>query len=512
MPQLLPQSLVRQFHHWTHRVRQRITRLADTHPSAHFAVTAALAAVGMLALLSPIFGAAGLTLNLMQEIAAGSAWTLSQLPKWGALAALAWGGLWVARLRFPEPEGVRVERDAAPQLYKWVEELRRELRAGPIDHIYLQQEFGVRMVRSPKGGLPLTFNNYLIIGAPNLQCCSETQLKAMVAGVLGEVSLHNTGVIGWLAQMNSVWMQYQRIFASSKHPLARLGVFFFSHYSRLYAQIVAPLLGNRVLLRDQYAHLVVDEDNLADSIVMEVIVPNFLEDYYWPQVFRSAAQSPEPVFKAFGNMGIVYGLRVNNQNPHRWIREAFNKSADVTAGPTLRQRLHAIGSGEANLPELARVNAADSLLGDQQRSIWAQLDERWQQSVADEWQHRYQQAESDRNRLQMLEEKAMQGDLEGKQAMEYAALTKRYGSPEEAGQAYEKILTMNPEDPRINFGVGKYFLKQGDERGIALLEKAMKMDKHCVPAACRLLSEYRLRAKDSEQKISNALEDWLQVV
>ncbi len=512
MLSFMPQSLVNQFHHWSHHARQGMTRLADTHPATHLAVTSALAAVGMLALIAPIFGAAALTANLILETLAGNPWTMAQLPKWLALGALVISGLWIARLRFPEPEGVRIHKDSSPRLYSWVNEIRRELRAGPIDAIYLQQDFGVRVMRSPNGGLPLTFRNILVIGAPNLQCCSEQQLKAMVAGALGEVSLHNTGIVGWLSQLSSVWMQYQRVLAGQRHPLARLGHVFFSRYARIYAQLVAPLMNNRVLLRDQYAHLIVDDDVLAESIVMEVIVPNFLDDYYWPQVMRTATQTPEPTFKAFSNMGIVFGLRVNNQNPHRWIRRAFAMSPQDSHGPTLRQRLHAVGQHEAFLPELSSLKAVDELLGPDQRKLLSQLDEVWQQEKSEEWRSRFEQAESDRNRLQMLEERVMQGNIEGKQAMEYAALTKRYGTSEQAAEAYDRILAMNPEDPRINFGVGKYYLKQGDERGIPLLEKAMQMDKHCVPAACRLLSEHRMQVKNSEQKMPNAIEDWLKVV
>ena len=75
--------------------------------------------------------------------------------------------------------------------------------------------------------------------------------------------------------------------------------------------------------------------------------------------------------------------------------------------------------------------------------------------------------------------------------MEYAALMKRYGTTQEAREAYELILTTNGDDAKIVFGVGKFFASLGDERSIALLERAMEMDKHLVVPACRLISEFR---------------------
>jgi hypothetical protein len=45
------------------------------------------------------------------------------------------------------------------------------------------------------------------------------------------------------------------------------------------------------------------------------------------------------------------------------------------------------------------------------------------------------------------------------------------------------------------FGVGKFLARLGDPRAVPLLEKAMEMDKHCVPAACRLITEYRMLAR-----------------
>lgn len=510
---IMQKTLSKHFHHRIHRARQWALRLAETHPTLHLSLVFAAAMLGMLALMAPVFGAAALTIHLIQGVLEGGGLSLGQLPEFGVLAILAWGGLWIARLRFPQPEGVLISRELAPHLYQWVDKQRLELHASPVQHIYLQEATGVRMMRSPSGGLPLTFINNLVIGVPELQCCTEQQLRGLVAGCLGEISIHNTGVVGWLSHLRSIWMQYHRVFSESRHPFARFGQWFFHYHARAYAQLVTPLGGNRSLQRDQYAHLVVDEDLLAESLAMEIIVNCFLEDYYWPQVFRSAAQTPKPTFKAYSNMGVVFGLRIKQQNPIQWVRKAFARPTDSVAGPTLKQRLQAIGMSEIRMPELGGVSAADSLLGDQQRQIWSQFDRHWQTEVAEQWRTRFEQAETDRNRLQELEERIMQSGLSGKQAMEYAALTKRYGSPEQAAEAYEKILVMNPEDPRINFGVGKFFLKQGDDRGVALLEKAMKMDKHCVPAACRLLSEYRVRGTDSsDNPVPTTIDDWLRAM
>ena len=480
----------------SHGLNRRLQRLADRAPRAHLALTTLLALGGYVWLLALPFAAAYFsirTLVLAQE--GGGAWLYAH-----AGLALAFGiGTWaIVRLRFKDPEGVLLTREEAPRLFRQIELIRRKLHAAPIHKVHVTERFGVELVRLPRNGLPVTYENHLLIGYPALACLSQGQLKALIAGRIGEISVHNMGVTAWLCQLRQTWVAYRVAWAGRRSPLALVMRFFFERYAPFYSRISAPLVNGREFRSDQYALQAVPDETLAGCLTMEVVVERFLDDYYWPKVYRSAEKAPQPRFRAYTNLGLVFARKFKGRNPQLWVREAFTREPDPAGGPGLRERLEAIGFGEPVAPAVPRRTAAEALLGETECTLSGRLDARWMAREQENWVMRYQRGQSARGKLQRLRKLAEEGRLRGKQAMEYAALTKKYGTEEEARAAYERILELNPDDARINFGVGKYLVSLKDPRGVQLLERAMELDKHCVSAACRLISSFVVNTHSQE--------------
>ncbi len=487
------------WHRITHRLREHSRRLAERRPRTFLVLATLAAAGGYLALLAPAL--VGLV-----------AWTRAGLALGGGMAPTA-AGVWVPvlvgaagwalfaqlfRLEFGRPEGVRIPRAAAPELGRLVDGLCSELHAARVHRIFVTEGAGIELVRTPVRGLPLGFRNQLLIGSAALQCLSRDQLRALVAGHVGEISVHNLGIVAWLCQLRQVWIQYRLAFARSRSLGARLYRPLFDFYAPAYARLTLPLGRDRVFRRDAYARYVTPLEDLAEALVMESVVARFLEAYYWPRVFRAAEKCPEPTFRAYGNLGIVFERKMPHLRPQAWVREAYHRGAVDPDHPSLRMRLDALGTGEPSFPGVPEVTALEELIGARAGRVLSELDQRWMARESENWAVRHQRHQDEHGRLAALRELAEQGELHGKRAMEYAALVKRHGTAEEAAAAYRRILEINPDDPRIQFGVGKFLLSIGDPEGVPLLEQAMERDKHCVAAACRLISEFVVHTGSQE--------------
>jgi tetratricopeptide (TPR) repeat protein len=91
--------------------------------------------------------------------------------------------------------------------------------------------------------------------------------------------------------------------------------------------------------------------------------------------------------------------------------------------------------------------------------------------------------------------------------MTYAVLTKKFCDRDDAIHAYKRILEINPDDARIQFGAGKYLLSVGDANGVKALEKAMKLGKQYVDPACRLISEFTAHNR-KQTTVSKPVRSW----
>lgn len=91
--------------------------------------------------------------------------------------------------------------------------------------------------------------------------------------------------------------------------------------------------------------------------------------------------------------------------------------------------------------------------------------------------------------------------------MTYAVLSRKFCDRDDAVHAYRRILEINPDDARIQFGAGKYLVSVGDSSGVKALEKAMELDKQYVDPACRLISEFESHNR-REASVSKAVRSW----
>ncbi|RMG30269.1 MAG: hypothetical protein D6721_04300 [Gammaproteobacteria bacterium] len=467
---------------------RRLQRLHATHPKAYLALVAAVAAGGAGLLVAPALTVFLVTVELATSGLAPVAWSTGQWLE-AALGLLAGGIAFVqARLRYPVPHGVRVSTRAAPALHEEVARVRRHLRAAAVDDVIVDAQPRVALVRLPHPLLPLLHRNRLLVGAPVLATHAPDHFRVQLARALGEVSAHNLGLAAWLYRLRQSWVQYRRALARRRG--GRLLARWLDVYAPFYSRLTQPLLEAAVLQGDRLAALVAEEETVAEAICREQLLEDFLEEYYWPRIRKSAERHPEPRFRPYAHLALLFRRKLGRARGLRWLREAWNH--DDGTGPSLfRRRLEALGYAEPLWVPPSEETAGDRYLPQERlRAILARLDMEWMGRERDHWRLRYQTANQGRERMARLGRRLEAGRLDVREALEYAALCRKHARPEAARAAYETLLSRFPEEPRVLYAVGKYYVSVGDPHGVKLLEWAMEKDSRYVHNACSLIADF----------------------
>lgn len=472
-------------------------RLVEDHPQSLLGMAIAVALIGYavpllfpLATLALAFGFIGSLQDGGLAAIPGQWFTLGLLVLCASVSVSLW------RLRVGDPTGESLTADQTPALFALIDEIRSAFQAPPISDIHLSDDTRLTVHRVPRTGYPFLFRHVLVAGMPTLQCLTLDQFKCLLAACLGELSAVRTDVAGWVTQLARTWRQYRSAVVGQWTPAAVLYRLFLSVYEPLMTALARRLDSAHRLKRDHYALEVASDDLVVEMVVGEVIMQRFLKEIYWPTVMAAAEHSATPNFKVFRNLDAVFRKRVTPDIVQAWVREAYvGKWRDDAGDPGLKARLNEIGHVDARYHAQKAAGAAQILFGASYQWIIDRCDARWAEEHQEEWRSRHEKAQRQYGRLVALRELLKYQGLRGDEAIEYAALVKRYGTPEDAMQAYERILELNADDARIKFGVGKFMLSRKDVRGVKLLESAMQMDKRLVDPACRLISGFIVEHK-----------------
>lgn len=424
----------------------------------------------------------------------------------GALLLCASVSVSLWRMRVLEPGGEPLLQAQAPALFAAVDDLRVAFQSPPMTDIHLTDTVDVKVRRIPCNGYPLRFRQVVMAGFPALHCLTLEQFQCALAAVLGGLSVVRADVGSWLVQMSDTWRQYQQAVVGKWTPAALVYRSFLFVYVPLLSAIESRLNVGHCLRRDGYALEVADDDLVAQTMAAEVVMQRFMATYYWPTVYKAAEHSVSPTFKVFRNLESVFRRKLDAELIQAWLREAYaGKWMRDAQDIGLKLRLNEIGHSAAHYRIPEEQSAAQALLGASYQWIVDRCDARWAEEHREQWLASHLKLQQQYARLEQLRDMLQQHGLFGENAVHYAALVKRCGTEQEALQAYETILALNPDDAKINFGVGKYLLACRDARGVAILEQAMRLDKRYVDHACRLISEFSSRAQTpARNRVSDA--------
>ena len=402
------------------------------------------------------------------------------------------------RVRFPRPEGVRLNAQNAPLLLDLVGRRRRELRASRLSGVLLVEEPTAYVCEVPRLGL-LGWNQiYLVLGLPYLLALTPEELEGVVAHELAHVARrHGAGFAGVRGSL----LRWQQLDARLDEQQHWSGKFFRPFLRRYVPRLERATLAVRrwhEYEADRVAAAAAGVDAATNGLLRISLLDKHLDETVWSEIMRDADLTPHPP-APFSLMRQV--VKQEFQHGHARISELLRQVESDWTHPATAQRLRAIGVTTVQPSRLKppAVTAADVYLQPGLHELIAAFDDSWRGRIAEVWGDRYEESQLLRERLAALEA-GDDSSLEGRQ--ERAALTARLDGPVAARRQYEQLLYEDDQNAVAHYWVGRARLASGDERGLGSLLQAAELDVHGTPAAAEaaidfLIDRHRLEEVDT---------------
>ncbi|MGD2082924.1 MAG: hypothetical protein PVF91_08165 [Chromatiales bacterium] len=476
------------------RGRAPLARLARRRPNAALALSLGVLLIGYAFLLAFPVVALLLLAAVLSGLAAPGL-SLADLPWLGV--ALAGSGLagWVAyatvRLSPGAPSGMPVDDRSA--LRTRVEEARTLCRAPRVHHVQLVPEHTLRIIRAPRHGLPLVFDNTLQIGLPVLLSGSPQYLRVLLTRSLLDLKSGLRHPAGWGALLGTCWSQLNAGLVRDRHPARRPLQLFFSRYAPL-AERVSGVPRRRATLRADHGTLeLVNDEEVKDAITRFELVDQVLERVFWPEFYGQAKRHRLPPTGPFSPMGetLARELAGDRLTAH-WTR-ATEAPGDADRA-SLAERLHAIGHQHFEPPPPVDPDGVRQLLGDQADRLVALFDRAWLAQNSAAWQRRHARIRARLREGLRLQRLAKEHKLGDKECWDFVRLVRRrIRDPDKAVKLYRQALKSRPASPRTLMFIGRMLLASDDAAGVEALARAASLDPELEPAAAGLIARFRDR-------------------
>ena len=400
--------------------------------------------------------------------------------------------LWV---KFTPPKGMKIRVGEAPALFAMIRELSEKLGAPRFHEVLVSEELNAGVLQLPRLGIFGWHRNYLMLGLPLMKSLTVEQFRAVLAHEFGHLAKGHGRISNWVYLQRLRWSRLMGQLEASHSKGSILFAAFFNWYGPYFNAYSFPLARANEYEADATSVRLTSAHTVAEALTNVDVVCNYINERYWPQIYRQADDLPQPSIEPFARMGEHFALDLDQETAKGWLdRAVANQTTSADTHPALADRLKAIG-------ETPRLNppkpggAADQLLGDALVPLTDGFDRRWQEYILPAWQERHEQVRLERHRLVELIEKYHEcGELSPQDAYERARLTESVGQDADAalGQ-FRALLDREPDNALFSYAVGVRLLALGDEEACELIERAMLLDEEAAASGCEALRDYCLR-------------------
>ncbi len=488
------------------KFEQLISRLeasAQEKPNNYIAAVIGIALLGFVVLALAVglsLIAVLLLLGLVVLVIASGGKALIVILKLGKLVILlaipAWtmvrASITLLFSRFPKPEGRELKREEAPALFARIDELRARMNGPRVHKVLLTDELNASIVQHPRFGLFGWEENYLILGLPLLQALNEDETFAVVAHEYGHLSGHHSRLGGFIYRFRLAWGRLQNLSEQWNDWGSRLIARLFKWYAPYFNAYTFVLARQNEYIADQASVEVAGRQNAANALMRINIAAHFEDEEFWPSINRRVANEPEP----FGSRSTYWAQSMRSvldaDMRTRFLEAAGKRETDhLDTHPALKDRLAAMGveiaADAARALEVPHTNAASAWLGVNLEAIKAEFDQRWKDSVAENWRTRHEHLQQRQARLAVLESQA---ELNTDEQWERISILDELKPDADLLPLLNNLLQLKPLHASALFRRGTLLLERGDDAGIADLESVMQQDEESILAACEAAWRY----------------------
>jgi Zn-dependent protease with chaperone function len=397
--------------------------------------------------------------------------------------------LWV---RVDPPEGIKISKNEAPELFVIIDDLRKKLNSPNFHHVLMSNDFNAAVVQRPRLGLLGWYQNYLIIGLPLMQSLTVEQLTAVLAHEFGHLSKNHARTANWIYRQRIRWEQ---LFILIEQNTSKIDIIFRPFLKRFVPYFVAysfPIARANEYEADKISVNLTSAEIVAETLTTVNVIGHYLEEEYWPRIFNQVETLPQPKLSPYMSYVQQLSEYVLNQETNHWLTHSLSmRTSFEDTHPSLSDRLSAIGQ-TAHVAFAAHGYTADRLLGTCYAEIVAAFDQNWQVAVQDAWQKEHKSVLERTAYLTSLNEKMdQQQDLSLEERFDQVLLTEQLAhQPEKAFELVQQLYQEFPEHPHTNFIYGRYYIEQKNPQGVVLLEKAIQLDEFAAQDVYKLLYRY----------------------
>lgn len=420
--------LVADYEHESRHAPQRFARF-----------TAAMAAFGYAAILVTLVAAA-----------LGLWWGTGQLlhgrvQGWKIMLVLGCLSLLISLLRAlwmrpAAPEGLPITAKEAPRLFELIEKVRKRLGAPRPDRVLIDGDLNAAVVQRPRLGLLGWHRNELILGLPLMMGLSPRQLGAVIAHEFGHLRGAHGKLGMWVYRTRRSWFML-----AQARERARIGgniadlalAFFFRHFFPRFNARAFVLSRQQEYEADRAAHEIVGKRHAAEGLQAIEVQARFLQEEFWPQVYRSAAIEPSPAGQQpYAMLRKAMPASLRHPRAKAWLAEGLKRLPDLSdTHPSLRDRLD-FAQIKPGLPAPTEPSAAEVLLGSGLAEWVDRLDATWRDDVARPWGDRHRFANAQRHLVSELEAESAAGPVDPDDHLLWARAARLL----DGDSAYERVL------------------------------------------------------------------------
>ena len=415
---------------------------------------------------------------------------------------LAWNVAKSLHVRFDPPDGLPLERSAAPEMRDEIERLRVEVGAPRLHGVRIHGEVGAAMWRTPRLGVLGLTRNELILGLPLLRSLSEDEARAVIAHSLSRIAGRQGRLAAWMWRIRQTWA---RIHGQNQQGDGgpKLLRWFLAWYAPRFAAASFPLASSHERAADQAAICAVGADPFVRALARMEILGRAAREGFWDTLDRRALRRDAlpPGFLAPLQAALDAPAQAK-----RWLREALEaRSGQPDIQPPLSERLRdsqAAIAGQlrgGGLPPKPGRSAARAWLGQCETALAAELDRHWLEQVAPRWAERGldgQRLAAARDRLAALAQPT------AAQRWDLAQMLLQLDGDDAARPQLEAVLAADRQHAQAAFQLGRILLAADDGRGEILLRHAAGIEPAARIPAAALLAAWHGRHGRSEEALA----------
>jgi len=467
----------------------RLDQQARRSPAAYRLKVILLAYAGYAYVAFVLAGAGILFIAALATLPYLKAFAVKLALVFGAFFWVVASAMWV---RLERPQGHRVTRQDAPQLFDLIDRLQRSLRATRFHDVLITEDFNAAVAQTPRLGLLGWYRNALLIGLPLMKALTREQLAAVLAHEFGHLAGGHGRLGNWVYRLRSGWARLAQALQERRSTASFAFRPFFRWYAPYFSAVSFPLARANEYEADAASARLTSPAAAAAALTSVNVVGSFLQARFWPDLHRKADEVAAPSFAPYAQMGDVFRNGIDEAALRGWLDAAMAQETSVAdTHPALAERLRALGMPPLlELPQAGE--AADTLLGSALPSITAEFDRRWREAIQPSWERRHQEVRAKRDQLAALDERIAKGEsLTIDERLQRARLTDDVGAGAEASLAQFRVLYADvPDEASVCFGLGAHLLRIGDDAGVGLIEHAIARDVDALLPGAALLRDY----------------------